>query len=430
MVSRLPIAVAPAQHEIVVSYLTRLATLHEHTVRRTLASRSASPGAQAAATATSSPTCWPPSPAIRASSLVRALPELREPAPDWLGPAARAPARLPALRRPTPRRPGAAAAAAPPLRLHPPPRLDRPTRQVDQPQPSLAGLPEVVAAQHRHLRLLRRLGPAATYDAVLTGFLICAHRWNRTETATPVHARQHWVRRTDLLIPPGTELDTFSQSRLFAATYPEAVGIADLIGSLRWRRLAAGGPDDQRRFTAEIGRRLGLRDYYPTLIKDPIAHWIEQDCWRPPSLPGGDYRSPRTFGGATFRRPVKDAEQKRRVAADRFVIKNRCGGDAILHHRSLKPIVIRDWSTRMELFSGALNASASTSIEAWRGVNGAEQHRTEYLRPEPAPSDYLDTAVEPVAWPQPERPRPPRSARPLPPGQMRRALRRTLRFAI
>jgi hypothetical protein len=31
-------------------------------------------------------------------------------------------------------------------------------------------------ARRAHLRLLHRLGPAATYDAVLTGFLICGHR--------------------------------------------------------------------------------------------------------------------------------------------------------------------------------------------------------------------------------------------------------------
>ena len=28
-----------------------------------------------------------------------------------------------------------------------------------------------------HLRLLRRYGPAAAYDAVLTGFLLCGHLW-------------------------------------------------------------------------------------------------------------------------------------------------------------------------------------------------------------------------------------------------------------
>lgn len=66
-----------------------------------------------------------------------------------------------------------------------------PPDQVDHPKPSLVALPEVVAAQHRHRRLLRRLGPAATFDAVLTRLLICTHRWNFTDIAAPGDA---WLR--------------------------------------------------------------------------------------------------------------------------------------------------------------------------------------------------------------------------------------------
>jgi hypothetical protein len=43
--------------------------------------------------------------------------------------------------------------------------------------PLSPGLADIVQAQWRHLRLLRRHGTAATYDAVLTGFLICGHLW-------------------------------------------------------------------------------------------------------------------------------------------------------------------------------------------------------------------------------------------------------------
>lgn len=100
----------------------------------------------------------------------------------------------------------------------------------DRPQPALPQLPEVVAAQHAHRRLLRRFGPAATYDAVLTGFLICGRRWDTIADSSrepgPDDAWHHWKRRGNLLIPPGTEAATFSASRLFAAVYPEAVHIA------------------------------------------------------------------------------------------------------------------------------------------------------------------------------------------------------------
>jgi uncharacterized Fe-S cluster-containing radical SAM superfamily protein len=75
-----------------------------------------------------------------------------------------------------------------------------PPDQADHPQPSLDAVPEVVAAQRRHLRLLRRIGPAATFDAVLTGFLICAHCWNFTDTKTAVDsdAWHDWGRRAQL----------------------------------------------------------------------------------------------------------------------------------------------------------------------------------------------------------------------------------------
>jgi hypothetical protein len=36
------------------------------------------------------------------------------------------------------------------------------------------------------------------------------------------------------------------------------------------------------------------------MSKDPIAHWIEQDCRQPPSLPNNDYHSLKNFGGKTF----------------------------------------------------------------------------------------------------------------------------------
>jgi hypothetical protein len=98
-------------------------------------------------------------------------------------------------------------------------------------------------------------------------------------------AWRQWTQRIDVLIPAGTETKTFSVSRLFPAIYPEAIKIAALFGSLHWRRLAAGDPSEQQRFATAIGQRLGQPGYRPMAVNDPIAHWIEQDCWQPPSLP-------------------------------------------------------------------------------------------------------------------------------------------------
>lgn len=63
---------------------------------------------------------------------------------------------------------------------------------------------------------------------------------------------------------------------------------------------AASDPAGQHRFATEIGRRLGQPDYRPELVKDPVAHWIDDDSWRPPSLPRTTYHTLRTFGGHTL----------------------------------------------------------------------------------------------------------------------------------
>ena len=204
----------------------------------------------------------------------------------------------------------------------------------DHPQPDVTPLPEIVAAQHVHLRLLRRIGPAATFDAVLTGFLICAHRWKSRHDPTPTDARHHWARRAETLIPPAPRPSPSAPPRLFAATYPEAVSIAEMIGTLHWRRLAAGDPDAQRRFATAIGRRLGQPDYRPGIVNDPIAHWIDQDCWRPPSLPNNDYRSLRTFGGDSSRKPHKNIDETRFTSAHWFAL--HVAAAKRVHHRTLR----------------------------------------------------------------------------------------------
>ena len=152
---------------------------------------------------------------------------------------------------------------------------------IDHPAPRLGTLPDVVAAQRGHLRLVRRLGWAAAYDAVLTGFLICAHHWSHIKPGSYSDAWRRWHQRAHTLIPAGTARTTFSASRLFAAVYPEAVSIAALIGSPTWRTLAAGDAEQKARFYTEIGRRLGLPDYQPNPNGDAIAHWIRFDSCRP-----------------------------------------------------------------------------------------------------------------------------------------------------
>lgn len=430
MVSRLPITTRPAHQEIAVSYLARLAALHDMPFAELWQQASRSRGSTSTrrtldgdllATVANQPR----------ERLNHAIIELHTPEPDWLA-LRHEPQR--SCRRCSARHPG-----GPVLQLlgHHDYVCTRhriwigPPDHPDDPQPNLDQLPEVTAAQHRHRRLLRRIGPAATYDAVLTGFLICAHRWSLITKPDEGDAWNDWRRRAEILIPPGTETDTFTTSRLFAATYPEAVAIAELVGSLHWRRLAAGDPSDQALFATAIGARLGLRDYRPTALRDPIAHWIDQDCWRPPSRPYHDYRSLRTFGGHTYRKAMKGADEKRRATAEWFA-RHRRGGDAMLHHRTINPVVVRDWSATMELFSSTVQLSASishTSLRALEGgrartaVNLARLATAPWSRPEPQPSPFLDTATEPVPWTEKTRDRKPYAGRPVLPAE-RRAMNR------
>jgi hypothetical protein len=170
---RLPIAVAPAQQETVASYLARLTSLHGLPLRE----------------------LWEPISVPRPRSrrrdvladrlaavtghhrehLIRALPELH-PAPDW---SALRHQPQPGCPRCDARHPG-----GPVTRLLPHHRYVCTRHRywigppdIDQPATDLAGLDDIVGAQRHHLRLLRRHGPAAAYDAVLTGFLFSGHLW-------------------------------------------------------------------------------------------------------------------------------------------------------------------------------------------------------------------------------------------------------------
>jgi hypothetical protein len=140
------------------------------------------------------------------------------------------------------------------------------------------------------------------------------------------------------------------------------------------------------------------------VTQDPIAHWIDQDCMKPPSPPATTYRAQRGFGGSNLPKANEHGRDRNRRSATWYA-RNRRGGRGILYHRHINPVLVRDWSIRMDLFTATVEASANT----WTFRNAANRHMTgkdahelpaaEYLRPFPAQSDYLDTAVTPATWP-------------------------------
>ena len=353
---RLPVAVAPARHETLASYLARLASLHGvhprelwqqvSTPRQGTSRRDIIPDRLAEVTGR------PP------GDLGLALPELRRPELNWAA----------WRHQPQPRCPRCDARhnGGPIARLLPhhryvctrhrywigPPDAGQPATPLG---PALA---DIVQAQWRHLRLLRRYGTELTYDAVLTGYLICGHLWDYQpgEWATPWH---RWNRRAQILIPAGLESTQFSASRIFAAAYPEAVNLAGVIGSPRWRRLATGDTRQRQQFISEIGRRLGQPGYQPPDYGDAIAHWIEYDSWHPPSLPHTTYPQTRNYGAP---RPAAVSQQslQRQERSALFFRVNRHGGNVILHHRHIQPVLIRDWSPRMDGITATIWASKTT----------------------------------------------------------------------
>jgi hypothetical protein len=355
VLSRLPIAVAPAKQETVASYLARLANLHGLQLRELWDPISvARPGgrrrdvlADRLAAVTGQ----------RREHLVRALPELH-PAPGW---SALRHQPQPGCPRCDARHPG-----GPVTRLLPHYRYVCTRHRywigppdVDQRATALLGLDDVVRAQRHHLRLLCRHGAAATFDAVLTGFLFCGHLWtDRRED--DVGVQREWTRRADVLVPPGTETATFSASRLFAAVYPEAVSFAGLIASPTWRYRAAGDADQQRQFTTEVGRRLDRPHYHPDDRDDPVAHWMMFDSSQPPSRPHKTFPDTRQHG-ANHPPKVSAHSRDRHSRSALWFARTRRGGGAILHHRHIRPVLVRDWSPKMDGIAATIWASQTTS---------------------------------------------------------------------
>lgn len=352
---RLPIPAAPARHETLASYLARLANLHGlpsqelwktvSTPRPGSARRDVLPERLAALTGRP------------VEQLAHALPELRSKL-DW---AAWRHQPQPGCPRCDARHDG-----GPVQRLLPhhhylctrhrywigPPDAGQSAAPLTHP-----ALRDVLRAQRRHLQLLRRYGAAAAFDAVLTGYLICAHAWaDPSEDWQALTAR--FDHRAQRLIPVGSESDQFSASRIFAATYPEAIDSAELIAAPAWRHLAAGNPKQQQRFLDAIGSRLGRPGYQPSHHGDAIAHWMIYDSNRPPSRPHATYPQTRHYG-ATRPAATSESAWNRHARSAHWFATNRRGGNAILHHRHVRPVLIRDWSRPMDGITATISASRS-----------------------------------------------------------------------
>ncbi|WP_019889405.1 TniQ family protein [Streptomyces purpureus] len=355
MLARLPDPVPPAQHEIAASYIGRLATIHGLDINalwRRVTEREASGGMRRVVV----PERLAAVTGRTVHALAGALPELRTPQPDWVM----------FRHQPQPgchhcdsKHPGGRV-----TRLLPHHRYVCTRHSVwigppdaDQPSVSLAGLPEIIGAQRKHLRILRQHGWAATYDALLTAFTFCGHIWTGKEPPeNPHHVWHTWDERAHVLIPPETVKKSYSTSRLFAAVYPEAVSVAALLASPHWRRLASGTATERETFYGEISKRIDYPYRSNHDHSDAIAHWADTDAWRPPSNPLVTFRPGRTQGRLPERH--RGHGQRQEKSALWFSRTRRNAGRNLLFHNHLKPVLTRAWTPAYEKFEGVIWHSA------------------------------------------------------------------------
>jgi hypothetical protein len=357
MPTRLPIPAGPARYETIASYLTRLANLHGMPTRE----------------------LWEPISTPRPGTnrrdviadrlavlvgrarvqLARALPELRDPPPDW---AAWRHQPQPGCPRCDARHDG-----GPVQRLLPhhryvclrhrywigPPDAGQPGSKLDR------GLDAIMRAQRDHQRLVRRHGTAAAYDAVLTGYLFCGHLWDHWLEADTA-ARRRWQQRSETLIPTGTELATFSAARVFAAAYPEAVSLAHVIAAPSWRKMAHGDRDQQQQVLNEIAQRLGRTTTWSSQDSNAITHWMKFDAARPASRPNKTFPDTRDYGTIRPATTSSQSHERHDRSAAWFGAKRR-GGTVILHHRHIQPVLVREWSAPMDGITATIAASSTTT---------------------------------------------------------------------
>ena len=176
---------------------------------------------------------------------------------------------------------------------------------------------------------------------------------------------RRWTRRGHLLIPAGRETREFSASRVFAAVYPEAVDLAEVIAAPAWRH-RDGGDSDQV---------LDRPDYQPPEHGDAITHWMSYDGWQPPSRPHTTYPQTRAHGTTQMPKVSENSLDRHARSATWFAAYRR-GGAVILHHRHIRPILLREWSTPMDGIEATIWDSQSTGHTVDRVTPPQSRHAT------------------------------------------------------
>lgn len=138
-------------------------------------------------------------------------------------------------------------------------------------QHDLVLLPEVVAAQRRHHRLVRRHG-ASTARKSMGSATVIVDQWS--EHARWGRHRQQRLTRIAAAAPDAPP----DAGVLSMANYPEVVTLASLVSEIGWTLIAsADHRRDRIRFDREAARRLGLGDVMFD-SSDPLVTWQEAEA--------------------------------------------------------------------------------------------------------------------------------------------------------
>ena len=86
---------------------------------------------------------------------------------------------------------------------------------------------------------------------------------------------------------------------------------------------------------------------------------MKYDTWRPPSRPHTTFPQTRAYGSARPAATSRQSLERQERSALCFKI-HRHGGKVILHYRHIRPVLIRDWSPRMDGITATIWASQTT----------------------------------------------------------------------
>jgi hypothetical protein len=131
-------------------------------------------------------------------------------------------------------------------------------------QPDLRGQPDILAANRRHHRLIRRHGHDATATAFEQARYIC-HRWHHHDDHD-----EDLRRLLSLFHGPGWRVST-ADPTVHAASYPQIVALTRLLVAPFWRAKAHQNWPEPVEFLTEL-RRTVAPDYHWSIHRSYRTH--------------------------------------------------------------------------------------------------------------------------------------------------------------